>query len=247
MSKNYKLFHGDCLNILDSLIKQKVKVHAVIADPPYGTTKCKWDSTINFNKLWNLLKLIRNNNCPIVLFNQEPFGSLLRCSNLNEYKYDWIWEKNICPNFMMAKYVPLKKTENISVFSNCGVNTNCKSKMNYYPQGLIDCNKNIDSNCPKSGVNIYNCLNKKYIQTKTNYPTNILHFKSEKGFHPTQKPVALMEYLIKTYTNENEIVLDFCMGSGTTGVACKHLNRKFIGIEIKEEYFKIAENRLKSE
>ena len=174
-------------------------VNCIICDLPYGTTMCSWDSIIPFDKLWEQYKRVRTDNCPIVLFEQEPFASYLRMSNIEEYKYDWIWKKNIAPNFMMAKYVPLKKTEYICVFSNCGVNTNCKNKMNYFPQGLVKVNKNVKSNCPQKGVNIHNCLNKEYVQEYGNYPDNILEFTSEHGIHPTQKPTLLLEYLIKDY------------------------------------------------
>lgn len=242
--KQIQLYQGDCIEIMDELISQGVKVNAIIADPPYGTTKCAWDSVINLSDMWEKLFKLRTDNCPIVLFGQEPFSSQLRMSNIKEYKYDWIWLKNRAANFMMAKYVPLKKTENISVFSDCGVNTNCKKKMNYFPQGVIECEKQVNSNVAKTGVNRYNCLNKSYVQTCTNYPHNILEFATETGLHPTQKPMALMEYLINTYTKEGDTVLDFCMGSGTTGVACKNLNRNFIGIELEKKYFEIAEKRI---
>lgn len=242
MSKRYKLFLGDCLEVMKQIPDKFVD--CIICDLPYGTTHCPWDTIIPFEPLWKQYKRVRNNNCPIILFAQEPFASSLRMSNIEEYKYDWIWKKPVAPNFMMAKYVPLKKTELLCVFSNCGINTNCKIKMNYFPQGLIATEKKIKSNCPKKGVNVYNCLNKEYIQRYTNYPDNILEFNSENGLHPTQKPVALMEYLIKTYTKEGDIVLDNCMGSGTTGVACLNLNRKFIGIEKEEKYFNIAKERI---
>lgn len=240
-----KLYNDNCLSVLPTLINEGIKVDAIIADPPYGTTACSWDSIIDLEQMWQQLKMIRSDNCPIVLFGQEPFSSKLRMSNIDEYKYDWIWSKNRTGNFMMAKYVPLKKTENISVFSDCGVNTNCKRKMNYYPQGVIECQKQVNSNVGKTGINRYNCLDKSYTQTTTNYPVNILEFNSETGLHPTQKPVTLMEYLIRTYTKEGDTVLDFCMGSGSTGVACKNTNRNFIGIELNKDYFEVATDRIK--
>ena len=229
---------------MDGLIADGVKVDAVITDPPYGTTACKWDSVIPFDEMWKRLKALIKNNGAVVLFGNEPFSSALRMSNIKDYKYDWIWVKDRCPNFMMAKYCPLKKTENISVFSSGGINQNTKNKMIYYPQNTKECEKTVKSNVKKQGVNIYNCLNKTYTQKLTNYPINILYFETENGYHPTQKPLALMEYLVKTYTNEGDTVLDFTMGSGTTGVACKNLNRNFIGIELDLNYYMIARERI---
>ena len=241
-----KLYNGDCLEVMDKLIAEGVKVDAIITDPPYNTTLCHWDKAIDFGPMWERLKAIRSGNCPIILFAQEPFASALRMSNSIEYKYDWVWVKNRAANFMMAKYVPLKTTEQICVFSDCGVNTNCKKKMNYYPQGLKKCNKVIRSNIKKEGINRYNCLSGEHKQEFTGYPTNLLQFDSETGLHPTQKPISLMEYLVKTYTKETDTVLDFTMGSGTTGVACKNLNRNFIGIELDKKYFDVAKQRIEN-
>lgn len=234
-----KLFNGDCLEVMDMLIKKGIKVDAIITDPPYGTTTCKWDSVIQFDSMWSRLKLLRNDKTPIVLFGSEPFSSALRMSNIKEYKYDWKWEKEKAGNFQNAKRQPMKKQEDICVFY--------KQFHIYNAQNLVRINKVIKNNATKSGsMNILNGIKtgNEYIQEFTNYPTEVLKFNNEKGFHESQKPVALLEYLIKTYTNEGEIVLDFTMGSGTTGVACINTNRDFIGIELDDEYFKIAENRI---
>lgn len=242
-----ELYHGDCLEIMEELIEQGIKVDAVITDPPYGTTACKWDSVIPFEMMWFRINNLTKENSPVVLFGNEPFSSALRMSNIKEYKYDWIWEKNIAANFMMAKHAPLKKTENIIVFSKAGINTNSKVFMKYFPQNLEIINKNVNSRYVKNqGIYRYNSLNKSYVQSYTKYPHNILIFAKDNGFHyhPTQKPIALMEYLVKTYTNECDTVLDFTMGSGTTGVACKNLNRNFIGIELDKTYFEIAKQRI---
>ena len=249
---------GDCLEVMDYLISQNITVDAIITDPPYGqlgTTACKWDSIIPFDKMWlRLNKLIKPNGA-IVLFGSEPFSSLLRVSNLKNFKYDWIWEKQKASNFMGAKYAPLKYHETISVFSN--------NRHEYYPQkykvlefeeilayskkqlkhmfetkdfdrfGKVDKRKvvrNQDTNKEHIGNQIKRVRN---ADDGYRNPKSILKINKDinSNVHPTQKPVALIEYLIKTYTNENELVLDFTMGSGTTGVACKNLGRDFIGIE----------------
>ena len=241
------LINGDCLQEMDKLIADGVKVDAIITDPPYGTTACKWDSVIPFDEMWlRLNKLIKPNGA-IVLFGSEPFSSALRMSNIKNYKYDWVWNKSRVSHFAQAPYRPLTETENIIIFSKGGTSKNAKIKMIYNPQGLVDCN----ILCKGKGHSDHRPSNKvqsAYLQTKTGYPKQILQFKSDKAsLHPTQKPVKLMEYLIKTYTNENETVLDFTMGSGTTGVACKNLNRNFIGIEQDESYFNISKKRINHE
>ena len=224
------LYNDDCLKVLPTL-KEK-SIDFVLTDTPYGTTACKWDSIIPFEPMWKELKRIIKDNGAIALFGSEPFSSALRMSNIKEYKYDWIWKKTNVMGFLNAKKRPLKEIEIISIFN---------SKI-YKPQNL---QKNLKSKNRK-GKNTdvlgkYKAINKSEF---TNYPKTILKFKNERGFHPTQKPVALLEYLIKTYTNENDTVLDFTMGSGSTGVACKNLNRNFIGIELDTEYFNIAKKRI---
>ena len=180
--------------------------------------------------MWEQLNRIIKPNGAIVLFGSEPFSSALRMSNIKNYKYDWIWRKRAV-NFLNAKKQPLREVENLMVFN----------ALNYYPQGLIY-KPRINKRSNSTETNGEHGLDN--FSEYTNYPKNILDFKNERGLHPTQKPVALMEYLIKTYTNENETVLDFTMGSGSTGVACVNTNRNFIGIEMDEKYFEIAEKRI---
>ena len=241
-----KLLKGDCLIEMDKLIADGVKVDAIICDLPYGTTACKWDMIIPFEPMWKQLNRIIKPNGAIVLFGSEPFSSALRMSNIKQYKYDWVWRKSRVSHFAQAPYRPLTVTENIICFSSGGNSKNAKVRMEYNPQGLIDC----DKVCKGKGHSDHRpsaIQQKDYKQTKTGYPNQIIEFKSDNAKeHPTQKPVPLMEYLIKTYTNKNETVLDFTMGSGTTGVACKNLNRDFIGIEKDESYCEIANKRIKA-
>jgi len=243
MKNMINLYNGDSLEVMDRLIEQGVKVDAIITDTPYGTTACSWDSVIPFDEMWlRINKLIKPNGA-IVLFGSEPFSSALRMSNIKNYKYDWVWEKSKGSNFQILKHQPWKMNENILVFN---------AKNVYNPQkytvddSQIDKRKNVnDPISNKDGV--YGKLNRtRKKDDGTRYPSNILKFNNpnNNSLHPTQKPVALMEYLIKTYTNENEMVLDFTMGSGTTGIACKNTNRNFIGIELDEKYFDIAKNRI---
>ena len=241
------LYKGDCLEVMKSI--PDGSVDAIITDPPYGTTACKWDSVIPFDLMWEQLNRIIKPNGAIVLFGSEPFSSALRMSNINNYKYDWVWEKSKAGNFQIAKRQPLKITENIIVFNE---------KNNYYPipREQTEATKKIYK---KHGDNLGGKIgNLKHMASGTyrhdfkfgkdfGYPKNIIKYSNgmkKDRYHPTQKPIALMEYLIKTYTNENETVLDFTMGSGSTGVACKNTNRNFIGIEQDEKYFKIAEERI---
>ena len=234
------LYKGDCLQVMDDLISKGIVVDAIICDLPYGLTACKWDSVIPFEDMWlRLNKLIKPNGA-IVLFGSEPFSSALRMSNIKNYKYDWVWNKRLGGNPLNAKRQPMKVHENIMIFN----------KHNYYPtmkKGIMKKKGGLKRQPEHTGnVNInYTVTNDLY------YPISILDEASfsngnrnKDRFHPTQKPVALMEYLIKTYTNENELVLDFTMGSGTTGVACKNSNRRFIGIEMDNKYFDIARNRI---
>ncbi len=243
------MINGDCLEVMKKLIEQGIKVDAIITDPPYGTTACKWDSIIPFDEMWERLNKLIKPNGAIVLFGSEPFSSALRMSNIKNYKYDWVWVKNRKTGFTNAKKMPMRCVENIHIFY--------KSLPTYNPQGLIRINKKVKNGISVGGNTLRTDIKesaekgslrtegKEYVQEFTNYPNQVINIKSEtKTVHPTQKPVALMEYLIKTYTNENETVLDFTMGSGTTGVACKNLNRNFIGIELDKEYFKIAEKRI---
>lgn len=242
IDQNCQLFCGDCLEIMKQIPDKSVDM--ILCDLPYGTTACKWDTVIPFDKLWEHYNRIIKDNGAIVLFGSEPFSSKLRMSNIKNFKYDWVWDKKTGLGFLDSKYRPLKQHETISVFSKGGCSNGSKTQMKYCPQGLIPTtkrNSNSKSNILNSEPKQRKLLNTQF----TNYPKTILTFNRETGLHPTQKPVALCEYLIKTYTNEGDVVLDNCMGSGTTGVACRNLGRKFIGIELDEEYFKIAENRIK--
>ena len=254
MANKYKLYQGDCLEVMDRLIEQGIKVDAIISDPPYGTTACKWDSVIPFEKMWDRLNKLIKPNGAVVLFGSEPFSSTLRCSNIKDYKYDWIWhKKRFNSGFAHAKNKPLKKHENISVFSK-GVTIHkgqSEKRMEYNPQGLTPINKKRNNTSNTNTSFGKRPSHRRTVQEFTNYPISIIDFdfvkkdfNNKKLYHETQKPVDLLEYLIKTYTNENELVLDFTMGSGSTGVACINTNRNFIGIELDENYFNIAKQRI---
>ena len=249
--ENCKLYHGDCLEVM-GIIPEK-SIDLVLTDPPYGTTACKWDSVIPFEDMWANLNALIKENKAIALFGAEPYSSLLRTSNLSMFKYDWVWVKSKAVGFVNAKLRPMQKHEIISVFSTGTTANRSANNMPYFPQELIPYNKTVRGGKGKSTDSDGNgygrpSMKDTLFQEFTNYPVSVIEFGSEgKPVHPTQKPVALMEYLIKTYTNEGDTVLDFTMGSGATGVACKNLNRKFIGIEKDEKYFNIAVNRIKGE
>jgi len=240
-----KIIHGDCLEEMSKLPGNSID--AIITDPPYGTTACKWDSIIPFEPMWLELNRLIKKNGAIVLFGSEPFSSALRMSNIKNYKYDWVWEKNRGSNFAVLKYQPMKEHENIIVFS--------KKTHTYVPQmqerkggGLKRTKyKYTESNTGKRDImsNFKMKHAKHNGNNKLRYPSSIQKFNTEVGKHPTQKPVALIEYLLKTYTNENETVLDFTIGSGTTAVACINTKRNFIGIEKEKKYVDIANNRIK--
>lgn len=240
-----KLENAECIEFMSTLEDKSIDM--ILCDLPYGTTACKWDNVIPFGKLWEQYNRIIKDNGAIVLFGAEPFSSLLRCSNLKMFKYDWVWIKNTGADALMAKNKPLNRFENICVFSKGTFGTDSKNRMTYYPQGIVEINKtisgkNVPSNnfCPNRVVK-----DKSFVQTHTNYPKNILEFSKDKGkLHPTQKPVALLEYLIKTYTQEDELVLDNCAGSGSTAIACLNTNRNFIGCELDKGYFDVATKRI---
>ena len=230
-----QLLNGDCLQLMKQITHKSIDI--ILCDFPYGTTPCKWDSVIPFEPLWEQYKRIIKDNGAICLFGSEPFSTELRHSNLKMYKYDWIWEKEQGANFMLCKYQPYKVHEIISVFS--------KNTHLYIPQ--MTQGKPYISGKGTSGEITKNVVK---VQTKNNgtrYPRSVIKFNTDKGkgsLHPTQKPVALLEYLIKTYSNEDDIILDNCMGSGSTGVACVNTGREFIGIELDENYYNIAKNRI---
>jgi len=238
-----KLYHGDCLEVMPKLNE---KFDLCLTDPPYGTTACKWDSVIPFEEMWKRLNLLIKENGAIVLFGTEPFSSFLRMSNIDNYRYDWIWEKLRSTGFLNAKKQPMRKTELISVFY--------RKQCMYNPQLTEKPKENIrlsDSNKKrKNNPEIYGAIQKdsqREIPVDIGYPHNLIKFnKDNERYHPTQKPVALIEYLIKTYTKELETVLDFTMGSGTTAIACINTNRYFVGIEKELEYCEIIAKRLET-
>lgn len=239
-----QLIKGECIEAMKLI--PSGSIDAIITDPPYGTTACKWDSVIPFEPMWEQLNRIIKPNGAIVLFGSEPFSSALRMSNIKNFKYDWIWEKTRSTGHLNAKRMPLKAHEVISVFNCKGYYFPQKTKA---PEHLIDRRKTINNSKEKAG-GVFNGVKERVnIRKKddgTRYPTSVQKFKNpnNNSLHPTQKPTALMEYLIKTYTNEGETVLDFTMGSGSTGVAAKNLNRNFIGIELDDKYFNIAKERI---
>jgi site-specific DNA-methyltransferase (adenine-specific) len=239
------LILGDCLEKMKNIPDRSIDL--VLTDPPYGTTACKWDNVIPFEPMWEQLKRIIKPNGAICLFGSEPFSSHLRLSNLKMFKYDWIYEKDNGTNFLNAKFQPFKVHEIISVFSGSASSFSRKGNMNYFPQKSFGHKKYSGTN-KKSSMTYHSCPDNHYIENLdgSRFPRSCVKFNTERGMHPTQKPVALLEYLIKTYTLEGETVLDFTMGSGSTGVACKNLNRNFIGIEKDETYFNIAKKRIEA-
>lgn len=233
----YKLYRGDCLEIMKEIPIGSVDM--ILCDLPYGTTDCKWDSIIPLDELWKEYDRIIKEDGAIVLTAAQPFTTHLIESNIKRFKYCWYWIKNTPTGFCFAKYQPMRKVEDVCVFY--------KKAPKYNPQGLVKLEKprQRTRKAPKKEDWIYrDTLNGEFQTEWTNYPSNVLNIKSERGFHPTQKPVPLFEYLIKTYTDEGMTVLDNCMGSGTTGVACMNTNRKFIGIELDEKYFNVAKQRI---
>jgi len=248
---------GDCLEVMKTI--EDNSIDAIITDPPYGTTDCRWDSIINLDLMWSQLNRVIKPTGAIVLFAQQPFSSILLVSNLKKYRHRFLWEKDKCANFLVAKAQPLRYTEDILVFCNVGFLKNQFNKPTgtYNPQMRAGAGKK-DRRIGKETIKSKNMksFNSRQNPTKLKlsnnsakqrYPKDVLKINTQhKRVHPTQKPIALMEYLIKTYTNKGETVLDFTMGSGSTMVACKRLNRKGIGIEKEEKYFKIAQERVNS-
>ena len=253
MSNEISLINDDCIKAMNKLIEDNVKVDLILTDPPYGTTACKWDTVIPFKDMWECINQLTNNTTTILIFGTEPFSTYLRLSNINYYKYDLYWIKNRPTGFIHSKNKPLKNIELISVFSKgTTVHKNqSKNRMTYNPQGLVKINKKVKNHQNKLGNNIgKRKSNKEYtIQEYTNYPKMTINFEvipSNKCIHPNQKPVELLEYLILTYSNPNDVVLDFTMGSGSTGIACQNTGRKFIGIEKEKKYYEIAIERIKN-
>jgi len=252
-----ELIHGDCLEVMKDI--KSGSVDAIITDPPYGTTACKWDSIIDLDLMWKELNRVIKPTGAIVLFAQQPFSSVLLVSNVKKFRHRFLWEKDKCANFMVAKAQPLKYTEDILVFCNVGFLKNQFGKPTgtYNPQmrngkgndrdleKIVDKSKNLDDINKRDNPTRLKLSNN---SAKQRFPKDVLNITTQhKRVHPTQKPLELMEYLIKTYTNENETVLDFTMGSGSTGVASKNLNRSFIGIEMDKNYFEIAKKRIEEQ
>jgi site-specific DNA-methyltransferase (adenine-specific) len=228
-----KVIHGDCLEVMPTIPDKSIDM--ILCDLPYGTTACKWDTVIPFEPLWAQYERIIKDNGAIVLFGSEPFSSYLRLSNIKNYKYDWMWDKRKGGNIMNLKQQPYKTHENIMVFGGG----------NYYP--IMEYQKERTGRTYSAGE-ANGISNYGDIRTyKEKYPKSVITFSNaqQKGkLHPTQKPVALFEYLIKTYTNEGETVLDNCIGSGTTAIACINTGRNYIGIEKDKSYYDIAVKRI---
>lgn len=244
----YLLLQGDCLEKMEEI--EDGVVDLILTDLPYGTSACSWDSMIPLDKLWLEYKRVLKPNGVVVLFGSEPFSSLVRSSNLEMYKYDWKWLKPRGANFLNSKYQPLKNYEDIMVFSTGAASFSKRGvNMVYNPQMSEGSAYSITAGKQKNEVGNSTVRSKiKQVVTENEgvrYPKAVLEFGFDnEKFHPTQKPVALLEYLIKTYTNEGSLVLDSCMGSGSTGVACKLSGRQFIGVELNEEYYEIAKKRI---
>lgn len=239
ITENYQLMFGDCLERMKEIPSGSVDL--ILADPPYGTTQCKWDSIINLDEMWVELKRIIKQNGAILLCAQTPFDKVLGVSNLNMLKYEWIWEKTTATGHLNAKKMPMKAHENILVFYDKLPTYNPQKTFGHVRKTSTADRSKLGGECygDQEGVTVYDSTER--------YPRSVQLFSTDKqktSLHPTQKPVALMEYLVKTYSNEGERVLDFTMGSGTTGVACMNTNRKFIGIELDDKYFDIACSRI---
>lgn len=238
--KRYELHNDECIRRMKSI--QDKTIDMILCDPPFGVTDCEWDNIIPFDLMWEQYNRIIKDDGVIVLFSAQPFTTKLINSNLRNYKYSWYWVKNTCTGFAFAKHQPMRKVEEINVFY--------KKKPLYVPQGLKKLDKplikkrKIKENSEDSIYKVSTLLKEHTIEY-TNYPNNVLFFNKETNtIHPTQKPIDLLEYLIKTYTRENDIVLDNCMGSGSSGVAAGNLNRRFIGIELDKNYFEKAKDRI---
>ena len=239
---------------MNDLINEGIKVDLILTDLPFGVTNCKWDKVIPFEPMWDCINDLSTDITTCLFFGVEPFSTLLRNSNLVDYKYDLYWVKNKSSGFLHSKNKPLNSIECISVFSKGDVNHSrfTNHRMVYNPQGLVKCNKKVLNNKKYSntGATVYeesSFENNDYVQEYTNYPKNLLYFDvvSKNKTHPTEKPIDLLEYLIKTYSNPNDIILDFTMGTGSCGVACQYSDRDFIGVELDKEYYNIAVERMK--
>lgn len=246
IDKNINLWQGDCLELMSHIPDKSVDM--VLCDLPYGTTECEWDTMIPFEPLWSHYGRVIKDNGVVVLFTSQPFtNNVLNSNKTMNFLYEWIWVKRKPIGFANANYRPMKIHENILVFSPSTASSGSLSPSNYNPQGLIEVKDNRITKRTKRGFQgeRKNQIDE-YTPKYTNYPNSVLYFSNiiKNSEHPTQKPVELLEYLIKTYTNEGMLVLDNTMGSGSTGVACKNTNRRFIGIELDKEYFEVAKKRI---
>ena len=238
---------GDCLELMKDIPDGSVDM--ILADLPYGTTACKWDEIIPFEPLWEQYERVIKDNGAIVLTASQPFTTKLINSNIELFKYNWVWKKAKPTGFSHSKNMPLKDYEDIVVFSKGSIGHAhlIKNRMEYNPQGVYEVSRKIKRNTKGfSGTMERKSQTNEYTGKLSGFPKMVIEFSNviQGTVHPTQKPVALFEYLIKTYTNEGDTVLDNVMGSGTTGVACKNLNRNFIGMELDENYFNIAKKRI---
>lgn len=240
VDRTIHLYKGDCLKVMPELPDQCANM--ILADLPYGTTACTWDTVIPLSRLWGQYRGLIKPNGVIVLTASQPFTSALVMSNPEWFKYSWVWEKSKATGFQDVRYRPLKSHEDVLVFSGGGCSTGSTVPTKYNPQGVQPCYKArterngggyLRSNCKGGGI-----------QTQTNWPKSVLSISSQSGLHATQKPLQLFKYLIRTYTNFDDVVLDNTIGSGTTAIACKQLGRKCIGIEQDAEIFEVCRNRV---
>jgi len=244
MNKLNEIINGDCLEVMKDIEDKSIDL--IVCDLPYGTTECKWDSVIPFGPLWEQYERIIKDNGAIVLNASQPFTSVLVMSNLKLFKYPLVWRKTRIQGFAQAPYRFMTEHEDILVFGKGGCAKNAKNRMKFNPQDLIykpriTKGKKADA----SPHRIRKTDQKDFVSEWTNYPKSVIEIGSDfKTIHPTQKPVALLEYLIKSYSNEGDVVLDNCIGSGTTAIACINTNRKYIGIEKDEKYFNMAMDRI---
>lgn len=239
-----ELYRGNCLDVLPALNDKGHKFDLILTDPPYGTTQCRWDTVIAFDPMWKCINSVSYDTTPTVLFCQHPFTSALGCSNLKNLRYSWVWEKTQPTGFLNAKRMPMKAHEDILVFYR---------KLPKYNPVKTDGHRRVVSTAYqksvcKTGDIYHDYTNFKDYDSTERYPRSVLQFKSDKqlaSLHPTQKPVSLLEYLIATYTDPGDTVLDYAMGSGSTAIACIRTGRKFIGIEVDTNYFEVSETRIR--
>ncbi len=238
-----KLIQGDCISEMKKLIEEGIQVDMVLVDPPYGTTSCDWDILLNIEEMWDCIDKITHDNSAILIFSTEPQASRLRCSNLKLYRYDLYWVKEKPTNFFQVKKRFGKSTENICVFY--------KKQPKYFPQMRVHEGPLVSNSTSKTHTSVVSGKSNKtitpYKDNGLRYPNDVLYFNRvplRQYEHPTQKPIELLKHLIRSFTEEGDLVLDFTMGSGSTGVACKELNRSFVGIEMDETYYNISSRRM---